>query len=121
MQESSKCSRIPAKLSLASIDGDIADYAKMCPSCITHKLAQAQQPMLIKDIPDGLWQEIAADCFPLITKCTSSFRTPSVNICASYMYTAPRPSQGTTISRVPSPTCTTKYLYIENSLPIQLE
>ena len=46
-----------------SIDADIADYVRCYTICAKHKASQAIQPMLPCDIPDGPWQELAADYF----------------------------------------------------------
>ena len=43
------------------IDADIADYVSQCIICTKHKASPPAQPMLPKDIPDGPWQDIAAD------------------------------------------------------------
>ena len=43
------------------IDADIADYVSWCTVCTKHKASLSAQPMLPKDIPDGPWQDIAAD------------------------------------------------------------
>ena len=43
------------------IDVDIADYGARCAICTKHKASPPAQPMLLKDIPDGPWQDIAAD------------------------------------------------------------
>ena len=45
------------------IDADIADYVRHCTTCAKHKALQTVQPKLPCDIPDGPWQEIAADYF----------------------------------------------------------
>ena len=45
------------------IDTDIADYVRKCTICAKHKASQTVQPMLPWDIPDGPWQELAADYF----------------------------------------------------------
>ena len=45
------------------IDADIADYVRCCTISAKHKASQAVQPMLPHDIPDGPWQELAADHF----------------------------------------------------------
>ena len=45
------------------IDADIADYVRRCTICTKHKASQTVQPLLLHDIPDGPWQEIAADYF----------------------------------------------------------
>ena len=46
-----------------SIDADIADYACWCTICTKQNASPPAQPMLPQDIPDGPWQEIAADYF----------------------------------------------------------
>ena len=43
------------------IDADIADYVSWCTICTKHKASPPAQPMLPRDIPDGPWQDIAAD------------------------------------------------------------
>ena len=43
------------------IDADIADYENPCTICTKHKASPPAQPMLPQDIPDGSWQDIAAD------------------------------------------------------------
>ena len=50
---------------LPAINADIADYVRRCTICTRHKASQTVQPMLPHDIPDGPWQEIAADYFTL--------------------------------------------------------
>ena len=44
-------------------DTDIADYVRCCTTCAKYKTLQTVQPMLPCDIPDGPWQEIAANYF----------------------------------------------------------
>ena len=44
------------------IDADIADYVSWCIICTKHKASPPSQPMLPRDIPDGPWQDITADC-----------------------------------------------------------
>ena len=43
------------------IDADITDYISWCTICTKHKASPPAQPMLPRDIPDGPWQDIAAD------------------------------------------------------------
>ena len=43
------------------IDANIGDYVCQCTICTKHKTSPSTQPMLPRDIPDGPWQEIAAD------------------------------------------------------------
>ena len=43
------------------IDADISDYVNWCTVCTKHKASPPSQPMLHRDIPDGPWQDIAAD------------------------------------------------------------
>ena len=45
------------------IDVDIAHYVRCCTTCAKHKALWTVQPMLPCDIPDGPWQEIAANVF----------------------------------------------------------
>ena len=45
------------------IDADITDYIRKCTICAKYKVSQIVQPMLPWDIPDGPWQELAADYF----------------------------------------------------------
>ena len=45
------------------LDTDIANYVKRCAICTQHKASPPAQPMLPWDIPNSLWQEIAADYF----------------------------------------------------------
>ena len=45
------------------IESDIADYVNHCKTCTQHKVKQAVQPMLPTDVPDSLWQDLAADFF----------------------------------------------------------
>ena len=45
------------------IDANIADYVRRCTICTKHKASQTVQPMLPCDIPDGPWQELAANYF----------------------------------------------------------
>ena len=45
----------------SGIDADITDYACWCTICTKHKASPPVQPMLPRDIPNGPWQEIAAD------------------------------------------------------------
>ena len=46
-----------------SINADIIDYVTQCTIYTKHKASPPAQPMLPQDIPNGLWQEIAADYF----------------------------------------------------------
>ena len=43
------------------IDSHISDYVSWCTICTKHKASPPAQPMLPRDIPDGLWQDIAVD------------------------------------------------------------
>ena len=43
------------------IDADTFDYVNWCTICTKHKASPSTQPMLPRDIPDGSWQDIAAD------------------------------------------------------------
>ena len=43
------------------IDSDISDNVSQCTICTKHKASLPAQPMLPRDIPDGPWQDIAAD------------------------------------------------------------
>ena len=43
------------------IDTDIVDYVSRCTICTKYKASLPAQPMLSQNIPDGPWQEIAAD------------------------------------------------------------
>ena len=43
------------------IDTDIGDFVRWCTICIKQKASLPAQPMLPRDIPDGPWQDIAAD------------------------------------------------------------
>ena len=45
------------------IDADISDYVRRCTICTKYKASQSTQPMLLWDIPDSPWQELAADYF----------------------------------------------------------
>ena len=45
------------------IDAYIADHIHQCTICTKHKASPPAQLMLPRDIPDGPWQEIAADYF----------------------------------------------------------
>ena len=45
------------------IEADIADYVKHCKTCTQHKAKQAVQPMLPRDMPNSLWQDLAAYFF----------------------------------------------------------
>ena len=45
------------------IDADIANYVNCCKTCTQHKARQAVQPMLPRDVPDSLWQDLATDFF----------------------------------------------------------
>ena len=45
------------------MDTDIAEYVKHCKVCTMHKARQAIEPMLPRDIPEGPWQDPAADFF----------------------------------------------------------
>ena len=45
------------------MDADIAGYVKNCKIWTKHKAMQAIQPMLPRDIPEGPWQDLAADFF----------------------------------------------------------
>ena len=42
---------------------DIANYVNICTICTQHKAKQAVQPMPLRDVPDSLWQDLAADFF----------------------------------------------------------
>ena len=44
-----------------AIDSDISDYVSQCTICTKYKASLPAQPMLPRDIPDGPWQDIAAD------------------------------------------------------------
>ena len=46
---------------LPGIDADISDYVSWCTICTKHKAFLSDQPMLPRDIPDGPWQDIAAN------------------------------------------------------------
>ena len=43
------------------IDADIVDYVCWCTICTKRKASPLAKPMLPRDVPDGPWQEIAAD------------------------------------------------------------
>ena len=43
------------------INSDISDYVSQCTICTKHKASLPAQPMLPRDIPDGPWQDIAAE------------------------------------------------------------
>ena len=45
------------------MDADITEYVKNCKICTKHKSMQAIQPMIPRDIPEGPWQDLAADFF----------------------------------------------------------
>ena len=45
------------------IDADIADSIRKSTICAKYKASQTVHPMLLCDIPDGPWQELAADYF----------------------------------------------------------
>ena len=45
------------------IDAYITDYVMRCAIWTWHKASSPAQPMLLRDIPSGLWQKIAADYF----------------------------------------------------------
>ena len=45
------------------MDVDITDYVKHHEVCTTHKATQAIEPLLPRDIPEGPWQDLAADFF----------------------------------------------------------
>ena len=45
------------------IDADITEYVNHCKTCTQHKTKQAVQPMLPRDVPDSLWQDLATDFF----------------------------------------------------------
>ena len=45
------------------MDTDIIEYVKHCKICTKHKATQAIQPMIPKDVPEGPWQDLAADFF----------------------------------------------------------
>ena len=45
------------------ISVDVGDYVRHCTIHARHKASQTVQPMLFCDIPDGPWQELAADYF----------------------------------------------------------
>ena len=42
---------------------DITEYVKNCKICTKHKTMQAIQPMILRDIPEGPWQDLTADFF----------------------------------------------------------
>ena len=46
-----------------SIDANIANNVCWCTICTKHKPSPPDQPMLPRDIPNGLWQEITPDFF----------------------------------------------------------
>ena len=50
------------------IDADISDNIKHCTIFARHKASQTVQPMLSRDVPDGPWQELAADYFTYYSK-----------------------------------------------------
>ena len=50
------------------IDADIVDYVRHCTTCAKHKALQSVHPVLPCNIPDGPWQEIAADYFTHYSK-----------------------------------------------------
>ena len=45
------------------IDVDTANYVNQCKICTQHKAKQTVQPMLSRDVPDSLLQDLAADFF----------------------------------------------------------
>ena len=48
---------------LPHIDANIADYVRHCTICAKHKTSQAVKPMLPPEVPNGPWQELAANYF----------------------------------------------------------
>ena len=44
-----------------TIDAGITDYVHWCTLCMKHKVSPSAEPMLPRDIHNGLWQEIATD------------------------------------------------------------
>ena len=59
---------VRSNISWPGIDMDIADYVRSCTICAKCKASQTIQPMLSHDIPDGPWQELAADYFTHFNK-----------------------------------------------------
>ena len=51
------------KIYWQGMDADIAEYVKNCKICTKHKATWAVQLMLPRDIPEGPWQDLAADFF----------------------------------------------------------
>ena len=51
------------KIYWPGLDADIIEYVKHCTICTKHKATQATQPMIPRDIPEGPWQDLAADFF----------------------------------------------------------
>ena len=51
------------KIYWQGIDADITEYVKQCKICTRHKVTQALQPMMPKGVPEGPWQDLAADFF----------------------------------------------------------
>ena len=51
------------KIYWPGMDADITEYVKHCTICTKHKTTQATQPMIPQDIPEGPWQDLAADIF----------------------------------------------------------
>ena len=45
------------------IDNSTTDYIQRCTICTKHNASLPAQPMLTRDIPDSLWQEITANYF----------------------------------------------------------
>ena len=51
------------KIYWQGMDADITEYVKYCKIRTKHKATQAVQPMIPKDVPEGPWQDLAADFF----------------------------------------------------------
>ena len=63
-----------------SIDANIVDYVWWCTICTKHKASLPIQPMLPRDIPNGLWQEITADYLTTRVKSTYWYAICSASI-----------------------------------------
>ena len=105
-----------------SIDADIADYIRCCTIWAKHKVFQSVQPMLPCNVPDGPWQEIAADYLPTVAKNTYLLQTHLVNT-HSYHEFIPRPqtvlptTYKTFFSQYGNPKC----FYSNNAPPFSSE
>ena len=74
------------KIYWQGMDADITEYVKNCKICTKHKAMQAIQPIIPRDIPEGPWQDFAADFSTTTTQITSSLQTHFVSTPSSTKY-----------------------------------